>query len=158
MFDTREFVKEQKKKKMNEMMGENSNSNSSNDTQLFGGGNPLFGGMNPFGMPQSNNETSGSFNVDDLVKRIDAKIAELEEEERKEKELEASKQQTVPVDDVQPGNNQINVEIPSSQQNVATPIINTNEGINLESLNNKPVEVETKDDDEHFFDDFFSDE
>ena len=55
--------------------------------------NPMFGGnpfaMNqPFGMPRPAAPMDGGFNVDDLVKRIDAKIAELEEEERKEKEAQ----------------------------------------------------------------------
>ena len=46
---------------------------------------------NPFanpGMPVGNifgPKPSGGMNVDDLVKRIDAKIAEIEEEERQEK-------------------------------------------------------------------------
>ena len=48
----------------------------------FGGGGSPF---NPF-MPSNDSKPSGGgFNVDDLVKRIDAKIAELEEEERQEK-------------------------------------------------------------------------
>ena len=48
----------------------------------FGGGAPF----NPFmSTNNSNSSSSGGFNVDDLVKRIDAKIAELEEEERQEK-------------------------------------------------------------------------
>ncbi len=42
---------------------------------------------NPFDKPKSNS----SFDVDELVKRIDAKIAELEEEERLEKEKEKEK-------------------------------------------------------------------
>ncbi len=96
LFDIREFVKARKAQKMEEMM-------SSSDIDPSGGmGNPFanpFGGMggNPFaGMPQDGGLNSllgndsvpasseDSFNVDDLVKKIDAKIAELEEEERKE--------------------------------------------------------------------------
>ena len=115
LFDIREFVKEKKKEKMEEMMGGNASPSP------FGGmsGNPFggmsgspFGGMSsPFGgmggMPQNpfssgeplpgglnallantneSEDNNESFNVDDLVKKIDAKIAELEEEERKEQE------------------------------------------------------------------------
>ena len=102
LFDIREFVKERKKQKMEEMM-------SSSDIDPSGGmGNPFgspFGGMggNPFvGMPSdgglnsllgggsSKPDTDDSFNVDDLVKKIDAKIAELEEEEKREKEAQES--------------------------------------------------------------------
>ena len=100
LFDIREFVKAKKKEKMDSML------NSGDMVNPFSGG--PFGGMpgmmsNPFmgdsSMPKglnsllsdsSHKEDDGeSFNVDDLVKKIDAKIAELEEEERKEKEKEA---------------------------------------------------------------------
>ena len=156
LFDIREFVKEQKKQKMNEMLGQNTQENNLGNPMF--GSNPLFntspiGGMNPFGMDQSNSQSSGSFNVDDLVKRIDAKIAELEEEERKEKELEEqNKVIQIPVTD-------------EVKEEPITPIakeeqtLNSNEGINLETLNNTQVNIPAKeDDDEHFFDDFFSDE
>ena len=83
---------------------------SSNGTNPFGGTSPFggispFGGENPFGSnsnpfnpPKESMSTlnsllgnpdpndNDSFNVDELVKKIDAKIAELEEEERKEQE------------------------------------------------------------------------
>ena len=67
----------------------------------FGGmGGSPFGGMpSPFGglglddNKSSKGDKPESFNVDDLVKKIDAKIAELEEEERREKE-EAEKKKS----------------------------------------------------------------
>jgi len=64
----------------------------------FGGAQTSFPGpsaQNPFGPTPFSGQPSmfnspapgnDNFNVDELVKRIDAKIAELEEEERKEKE------------------------------------------------------------------------
>ena len=64
---------------------------------MFGGnhlgGSPFggMGGLPSFG-PSSSSNDSG-FNVDDLVKRIDAKIAELEEEEKKEKEAQSKVQE-----------------------------------------------------------------
>ena len=110
LFDIREFVKAKKKEKMDEMM-KNSGGDSASSFGGIGGGNPFggpsiggspFSGMggNPFGggMPSpfgglglddnksSKVDSTESFNVDDLVKKIDAKIAELEEEERREKE------------------------------------------------------------------------
>ncbi|MDD3392817.1 MAG: type IV secretory system conjugative DNA transfer family protein [Bacilli bacterium] len=51
--------------------------------------NPMFGAQNPFS--SSSNTPNPNMNMDDLIKRIDAKIAELEEEERKEKEEAKSK-------------------------------------------------------------------
>ena len=74
VFDIKSFVEKRKEEKINAMLG-----GSSKEV------NPM-----PFAPPIfSNNNSSfsnGGFNVDDLVKRIDAKIAELEEEERLEKE------------------------------------------------------------------------
>ena len=88
LFDIKEFVKNMKKEKMDSMM--------SNATSPFGGGNSPFnpfGGasnpfMNPMTPPAANNNVApdNGFNIDDLVKKIDAKIAELEEEEKKENE------------------------------------------------------------------------
>jgi len=154
LFDIREFVKEQKKQKMNEMLGPNNM-----DNPMFGN-NPLFnsnpiGGSNPFGMPQSNSGSNGAFNVDDLVKRIDAKIAELEEEERKEKELESSKQTQVNME------NNISTEPVNMFEEIKAEMketTNNNSSINLNNLNNVESPKTPIDDEEHFFDDFFSDE
>ena len=101
LFDIREFVKAKKKEKMEAMGGGSMDGMPSpfggpsplGGESPFGGANP-FGGASPFGgspmggMPSS--ERKPAFNIDDMVKKIDAKIAELEEEERREKE-EAAK-------------------------------------------------------------------
>ena len=91
LFEIREFVKAKKKERMNEML-------SGPDMSSIFGGNPLgnspFGGMG--GLPSfgaTNSSSDSGFNVDDLVKRIDAKIAELEEEEKREKEAQAKAQE-----------------------------------------------------------------
>lgn len=76
LFEIREFVKNKKKEKMNDML-------SHSDLPSMFGNNPFIND-NPFSKPMGD-----SFNVDDLVKRIDEKIAQLEEEERKEKENSA---------------------------------------------------------------------
>ena len=68
LFDIKSFVQTKKDAKINEMM-----SNMDNNMPFP----PFFG---------SEKKNSSPLNVDDLVKRIDAKIAELEEEERLEKE------------------------------------------------------------------------
>lgn len=82
-FDLKSFVQEQQKNKfMNMLDGQNSSSNPFPQ-------NP-FGGMNPFmgGMPsnQFKDTKHDTFDVDELVKKIDEKIAELEKEEALEKE------------------------------------------------------------------------
>lgn len=146
LFDIREFVKEQKKKKMSEMMGNNSDSGMSGG--IPGGMNPLFGmppmmeeNMMPGMMPSPNN--NGNLNVDDLVKRIDAKIAELEAEEKAEEE---AKQQ----------NAQSNL-VTNPQQQIANLNMNN---VPLQELNNDNGQkiYEDNEKNEEFFDDFFSDE
>ena len=72
LFEIREFVKAKKKEKMAEILADN------NDDDILGSN--MFSSMIPPVMPS----VSDSFNVDDLVKRIDAKIAELEAEEQRE--------------------------------------------------------------------------
>ena len=117
LFDIREFVKKKKEEQRNSMMGgENPFGGSP-----FGGGTPFAGGNpfsspanpfdsssnpNPFGpqptsMQQSN---SDELNIDDLIKKIDNKIAELEEEEKnsdndKDNEEAASEKPMVETDE-----------------------------------------------------------
>ena len=86
IFDIKGFDEKKKEEKINQMLG----------------GMPSPGGMNPVmpprmpsqspmfpGMGAPGLDKKGGLDVDDLVKRIDAKIAELEEEERREKEAQA---------------------------------------------------------------------
>ena len=151
LFDIREFVKKKKQEKMESMM-----EGATSGPTPFGGGNPFggspFGGGNPFGgspfggatpfnqpkepMPSLDSLLGGSssssqetFNVDELVKKIDAKIAELEEEERKEQEANEKEKNKV-----------IEAEIEN----------------NKEETEEKLYETGTYGDD--FFNDFFSDE
>ena len=99
IFDLKSFVNKKREEKINNMLGGDSpSSGGGNKNTPFGFGG---GGTNPFNpfAPVSDEPSSGGgsggFNVDDLVKRIDAKIAELEEEERQEKaKLEAASEET----------------------------------------------------------------
>ena len=122
----------------------------------FAMGNPFMGGR----MPQKDEE---SFNVDDLVKRIDAKIAELEEEERKEKEEEERKQ-AMARGHVSPASIPQNVastpkvaEVPNEKQVVTPPEKPQSDVVNKAELSNVSQYADDTDDD-NFFDDFFSDE
>ena len=142
---------------------------------LFGIGaesnnNPMGGGMpNPTGMPRPNNTMNNnqmppfmnpnmesnagpkkpSFDVDELVKKIDAKIAELEKEEamnkqKQQQKLDAMKaKEEKPVKDVSPVKEVVNVPIPEVKS-----VVNEQpkKEVNL-SLDD--------DDDDDFFDDFF---
>lgn len=86
-FDIREFVKEKKRQKLFEMMDE-SQSGSMAQPGMGGGSFPSFTPPNLFDInrptpsPVSESRTPSGFDVDDLVKKIDAKIAQLEEEEK----------------------------------------------------------------------------
>jgi len=102
VFNIKAYVDKKKEEKINKMLGEFNNPNgNTGGNQLFPGApfgpnpfgvnsTPFPGTPSPFaGQPSTFNSPvpgNDNFNVDELVKRIDAKIAELEEEERKEKE------------------------------------------------------------------------
>lgn len=72
VFDIKTFVKEKRDKKINEMLGDAKS--------------PFPGMPSMPGMPDLFGGKPKGLDVDDLVKRIDAKIAELEAEEKAEKE------------------------------------------------------------------------
>ena len=148
LFDIREYVKEMKKKKMNEMIN-NGESGGMGYNPINGGQNPMFA-PNPFMMNSPYSARSGnnddSFNVDDLVKRIDAKIAELEEEERLEKEKEEKKKSTTVIDTTAD-------EKPMKVENDKNK-----EVVNINEISNDDKKLYADDtDDDNFFDDFFSD-
>ena len=157
LWDIREFVKEQKKKKMEEMMNNPSSDEGGSmmSPAMMGGGmsNPMFG-ANPFAMNAGPSTPSGdgSFNIDDLVKRIDSKIAELEEEERREAE-EKSNATPDKLEIAEPVKEppKVNEEKPKEEKK---------ETINIEELskeNNDSLFTDNSADDK-FFDDFFNDE
>lgn len=150
LFDIREFVKDMKKKKMAEMMGNSSSTNtggmpnSFNANPMMGmGAGPMFGN-NPFAMnnPFANHQSEasqGGFNVDDLVKRIDAKIAELEEEERIEKEKqEKEKDKTIPTITE---NSTDDVEIVKPREEIIPDKINNINILNAEEDKRKTIDM-----------------
>lgn len=113
---------------------------------------PNFPGMGGTDLPTMDNKSpfGSGINVDDLVKRIDAKIAELEEEERREKEAQAK----VSFDD-----NLSNIQ----EKIQETELEETNKKTAKEEISiNKPRIEEVSDDteitDDQFFDDFFHDD
>ena len=150
LFDIREYVKAKKKEKMEAMgMGDLGGGSPFGMASPFGGANPFAG--NPFGggLPNFMSETNSgpntqsgmsndSFNIDDLVKKIDAKIAEIEKEEEETK----NKENNPTVSDLSPAAEAIDI-----------PYNEVKEENN--SINNM-YDESTNDDD--FFDDFFSDD
>ena len=160
IFDLKGFVEKKREAKINNMLNGSNPGGNGLPIGGFGGGMGLsgglppglpvmppnpFGGSNPFG--PSNNKNN-SFDIDEMVKRIDAKIAELEEEERQEnaKKVE-NKSESKTID-----NKQIpDVDTKVTPQNNAVEI--SKEPV-TESKNNSNDSVT----DDQFFDDFFSDD
>ena len=150
-FDIKEFVKAEKKKKLLEMM-------NSAESNMDGGlgmspnmpGFPGFGpprpsvSGNPFQQaieqPQnsktneSSDKKSTDFNVDELVKKIDAKIAELEEEERRNKKEQEEKKQSAKLEVIGDKESEI---------------------VHKDKVVEKNLDLDDDDDDDEFFDDFF---
>lgn len=136
-FDLKSFVQEQQKNKFMGMLDNNTS-------------NP-FGGMvgNPF-MEQTSSVPKESFNVDELVKKIDEKIAELEEEEKLEKE---KAQQKLPKEkqiiEIEPISNK-EKEFDKEKQTF-NPTDNKDIKLNEEPFVNYTKGIS----DDQFFDDFF---
>lgn len=136
-FDLKSFVQEQQKNKFMGMLDNNAS-------------NP-FGGMvgNPF-MEQTSSVPKESFNVDELVKKIDEKIAELEEEEKLEKE---KAQQKLPKEkqiiEIEPISNK-EKEFDKEKQ-TSNPTDNKDIKLNEEPFVNYTKGIS----DDQFFDDFF---
>ena len=185
LFDIREFVKKKKAEKM-EAMGA---SNPMGGASPFGGMNPFagpfggspmgganpfsagssMGGANPFGggLPQflggdNNASDEGGFNIDDLVKKIDAKIAEIEKEEEQTKEVEEKK--NLPFEELVSNKTNQVVDVPSEEVHKEVPAAPTVEQTPT-NVEQTPVKTETisnmyqdNTNDDDFFDDFFSDD
>ena len=178
LFDLKTFVNEKKKEKMMNGMNEGQALGGMSPAMFdsnpfatpFGGGNP-FASSNPFenammGTDSSNPfQSPGEVDVDELLKKIDAKIAELEEEEKLEKE----KAEKIEVFDNKNSDDVIEefkTELKESFDNTEnTPktfndIINqnSNEIVKEEANNNTNVNVNAAITDDQYFDDFFSEE
>ncbi len=140
-FDIKEFVKGEKKKKLLEMM------NAADETEHQMQQLPKMQmDSNPFPMkqeierkepimPPKEESSESDFDVDELVKKIDAKIAELEEEERRNKEEEAKKKESSKLEVIGDKESEIVHEDKVIEKNI--------------DLN------DDDDDDDDFFDDFF---
>ena len=166
VFDIKEFVKNEKKKKLLEMMNASDEQKGypQPPSNPFAGmmdpgqrripnpNNPFFPNkdFNPF-EPKSGNAMKppiqnrdgrdqagldNGFDVDELVKKIDAKIAELEKEEQRNKELEEKRKK------------ESKVEVMEEKDSKDT-------SKNKVVVQNIDLEEDADDDDDEFFDDFF---
>ena len=163
-FDIKTFVKEQKKKKLLEMMNSADTDNKSiapqhellenqarnpfadvhNQPSSIPGFPPMgmFPNVSPMREEKPKDDGLG-FDVDDLVKKIDAKIAELEKEEEEEKKKQEQMQKDNQKSDIS--------KVDSNEINDATPY---NNPIQQEIKQNN-LNLDDDEDDDEFFDDFF---
>ena len=169
-FDIKTFVKEKKKEKLLEMMNSNNTSIDKGNTppgfvppNLFGIGpgsntpssnplprqeNPMPAFMNPSN--ESNAPKKPSFDVDELVKKIDAKIAELEKEEAMNKQKQQQKLEAMKAKETKPV-----MDVSKVKEVVSSPIPEVSETRKV-SNKEKPINLNLDDDDDDdFFDDFF---
>ena len=163
IFDIRDHVKAKRQEKIKEMMN--------NGGQMPNGGNgpmpmmpPMMGGFPNMGMPpmQPNNmgmpnmmnpmmlnnnqkpNKAPDINIDDLVKKIDAKIAEIEEEEKREKQKKESKQTATKPEQKPITNSNVKQEKEKKTQKPTISIddlqkkINDNINIEKKKQDNKP--------------------
>ena len=211
VFDMREYVKEQKKKKLMDMMNQadaGSNPNGGMANNPFNSGMPPLMGQgqlppqNPFGasqpnpfeqalkqnndnvQPNVNTPKGNDFDVDALVKKIDAKIAELEEQEKQEKaQQEKEKQEKPQQDNSKPSTSKEPEEekhqtleekisnIVADEENEKKPTEDSikpkEEPTTVEQapeekedikINNDIIIEDDDDNDDNFFDDFFDDD
>ena len=157
LFDIREFVKNKKEEKRNDLF-QNSHNPFANDNP-FSNNNPFGNSSSPFGFPPSNNNSNPfvpptdfgtastslssqpddePLNIDEMIKKIDAKIAELEAEEKADKLA------------------QENEELASEKETVVSKVEEKNEfPFNVPTFV-KPVETE-KSNDYDLMDDFMED-
>ncbi len=165
-FNVKQFVDEKLKKNKDNLL----------DFAGGGGGLPFFGSMpnaNPFmdnilDKPKPSMDSSDkSFDVDDIVKKIDAKIAELEKEEQEEK-MKNQSNNDFNMNTIinspnmqQENNNNLNSIINGLNNNSINTNINNGNNMNI-GINNikdankvsqpkKTIEL----DDDDYFDDFF---
>ena len=170
VFDVRKFVDEKVKKNKDNLLDFGGPG--------MGGGLPFFNSMpssnpfmNPFDMPPSKPKPTTSslpptsspkpkepdFDVDDIVKKIDAKIAQLEKEEEEAKKQEAAKKDSNELD----MNTVINSPKAQAENNdnldklinSSKPVVDVNP---IEKpINKEETNKQDKNDKDDFFDDFF---
>ena len=167
LFDIKGFVQKAKEESINKMM--DGGQMPFGGGVPFGGGSPFGGGGSPFGggsspfvppMFNSNPKPNNSFNVDDLVKRIDAKIAELEAEEAREaEENKAKKENTVAEDFIEDVSLFGDDEKTSDKKGFDDSVNDFDIEEVKEDIVDKFEDVDNDGiTDDQFFDDFFNDE
>lgn len=169
LFDIREYVTKKQEEQRNEMFNNNSSNpfGGGNTPNPFGGSSPFagpspFGAASPFASSSSSNpfeskpeirQDNKEINIDDMIKKIDARIAELEDEEKREKEAEDKEKQASKekmVEDIKESDNK-------SSQTISSSSIMPTSNIDFNSFNNTKNDYMAKTLDHDLFDDMIED-
>ena len=154
LFDIKSFVEAKSKEKFDSMFGgmPGGMMPGNNPGMMPSGLPPMFGGMP--GLFDKKDDSmkmpSGGMNIDDLVKRIDAKIAELEEEEKREAEAEEKTSKSTDTSLLELDNNTDTEDKNDISEDKEENKINN--GDKKEDGSKEEIS------DDQFFDDFFGDE
>ena len=154
LFDIKAFVEAKSKEKFDSMFGgmPGGMMPGNNPGMMPSGLPPMFGGMP--GLFDKKDDSmkmpSGGMNIDDLVKRIDAKIAELEEEEKREAEAEEKTSKITDTSLLELDNNTDTEDKNDISEDKEENKINN--GDKKEDGSKEEIS------DDQFFDDFFGDE
>ncbi len=132
IFDLKSFVEKQREQKINDMLNGGPKDTKSPSATMPG----MFPPPGLFGPKED--RKPGGFNVDDLVAKIDAKIAELEEEERKEKEEQEKKKK-------QTSEKNIKQEISKKEENSPIKKSESKKSDTKKTENNKNENKQSKD-------------
>ncbi len=168
LFELKDFVKEEKRKKLFENLEK-----GENPSMPFPSDRPMPYGMNDMssGMPKS---APGGFNFDELAKKIDARIAELEKEEKNKNQMVNQPKNDIEISNGElPKTNNEPLEIPKAKPTFNIYNEDTKEETKVSVPNIETVKEDTprvnvdKDSkivsenvitDDQFFDDFFQDD
>lgn len=154
LFDIKSFVEVKSKEKFDSMFGgmPGGMMPGNNPGMMPSGLPPMFGGMP--GLFDKKDDSmkmpSGGMNIDDLVKRIDAKIAELEEEEKREAEAEEKTSNSTDTSLLELDNN--------TDTEDKNDISDDKEENKINNDDKKEEDSKEEISDDQFFDDFFGDE
>ena len=152
LFDIKAFVEAKSKEKFDSMFGgmPGGMMPGNNPGMMPSGLPPMFGGMPNIFDKNDSSIPSGGMNIDDLVKRIDAKIAELEEEEKREAEEEEKASNSTDTSLLELDNNT------DTEDKNDIPTDKEENKINNDDKKEEDSKEEISDD--QFFDDFVGDE
>ena len=165
LFDIREFVKNKKAENFKNLVENAGNNNPSGRKPIYDGPNPFealkrnnninqnneqSARPNPFEMmakqtPPMQSAPTGGVNIDDLVKKIDAKIAELEKEEQEEEAKRKQEEQNKKEQENKEIQPEIKEEVNKPLQSSVNNEQPVQEQINTPKAEEKPLKEITKD-------------